>query len=615
LYTLTNNAFLEFKFCLLTIEVLLNNFGAKFLINQKMKIFNNYLLNKKETKMKSKLLLYILPVALVSFLLFGYSIQDNPNNDMSPSLTETGRTLSLQLDTIPPVGFPYATQFNWNYSAIGGVNGGSVGALFFNGKYYMNRWNSAVLYRYNPDGPGGGPGTLADSISGYNGGAGAIRDLTVAPDGSGTQYLWGGSASTVLYKMDAQGTRLASYTHTGAAYRTIAWDPNRKGFWSSNFSDNIVCRDTTGAIKRTITNTIAGKYGMGFDSTSSPDSAFLWVWSQVTGGLQNQLDKIYLGTGLSVKTYLFNTTGASIGIAGGAEVVVKDNKLLLLLNYQNQATCGYVLKTLGGGPTPGNVTIKKSKYTVIPENGGNANPAIDTINVSGIPAGNVIRKITVKMDSVLHTWIGDLRFWVSNANTVDTVISRIGWTGSGFGNSCDNLIGTRLIDTTGVLSVQNMTPTTCNTGLPANSAGNFTPKSPLGIFNNTDPNGAYILRVCDNAAGDTGSIRSWSISIDYGPPTGVSNTAGIIEGYKLSQNYPNPFNPSTTINYTIPKTGLVTMKVFDISGREVATLINEVKTAGNYDFKFNASSLSSGVYFYRLQAGNFVETKKMFLLK
>ena len=565
--------------------------------------------------MRSKLLLFAVPVVMASFLMFGYSVQDNPNNDMAPSLTENSKTLSLQLDTIPPAGFPYATQFNWNYSAIGGVNGGTVGATYFNGKYYLNRWNNAVLYRYNANGPGGGPGTLADSISGYNGGTGAIRDMTVAPDGSGRLYLWGGSASTALYKMDSLGTRLATFTHTGAAYRAVTWDPNRKGFWSSNFSDNIVCRDTNGTIIRTITNTLAGKYGMGFDSTSSPDSAFLWVWSQVTGGLQNQLDKIYLGTGLSVKTYLFNTTAASVGIAGGAEVFVQDNKLILALNYQNQATCGYKLKDIGGGGTGGSMTFRKSKYTVIPDNGTNTNPAVDTINVSGIPAGNVINKITVTMDSVIHTWIGDLRFWVTKTTTVDTIISRIGWTGTGFGNSCDNLIGTRLVDTTGVLSVQNMTPTTCGTGLPANSTGNFTPKSPLGIFNNTDPNGAYILRVSDNAAADTGSIRAWSVTITYGPPTSVSNNSGLIEGYKLSQNYPNPFNPSTTINYTIPKTGLVTLKVFDISGREVANLVNEVKNAGTYDFKFYAGNLSSGVYFYRLESGNFVETKKMFLVK
>jgi hypothetical protein len=195
------------------------------------------------------------------------------------------------------------------------------------------------------------------------------------------------------------------------------------------------------------------------------------------------------------------------------------------------------------------------------------------------------------------------------------LISRIGWTGSGFGNSCDNLIGTRLVDTTGVISVQNMTPSTCGTGLPANSTGNFTPKSPLGILNNTNPNGSYILSFCDNAAGDTGSVRAWSITITYGPPTSISGNAGVLNGYKLAQNYPNPFNPATTISYTIPKSGLVSLKVFDIAGKEVATLVNEVKNAGSYNFKFNAANLSSGVYFYRLQAGEFVETKKMFLLK
>ncbi len=565
--------------------------------------------------MKSKLLLFALPALLTAFLLYGYSIQDNPNNDAAPSLTETSKSLNLQFDTIPPAGFPYPTQWNWNYSAIPGVNGGTVGAMFFNGKYYMNRWNNATLYRYNPDGPNGGPGTLADSNTSYNAGTGAIRDLTSAPDGSGRQYLWGGAAATALYKMDSLGNRVATYTHTGAAYRTIAWDPNRKGFWSSNFGDNIVCRDTNGVILRTITSTIAGKYGMGFDSTSSPDSAFLWVWSQVTGGLSNQLDKIYLGTGLSVRTYIFNTTAASVGIAGGAEVVVKDNKLMLLLNYQNQAVVGYKIKDLAPPPSGGVVTQRKSKRTVIPDNGTNTNPAIDTIVISGVPAGNVIRKITVTMDSVIHTWIGDLRFWLTKGSATDTIISRIGWTGSGFGNSCDNLIGTRLLDTTGVISVQNMTPATCNAGLPANSTGNFTPKEPLGVFNNSDPNGAYILRVSDNAAADTGSIRAWSVTIEYGSPVSVSSNSGVVDGYKLSQNYPNPFNPSTTINYTIPKSGLVSLKVFDISGREVATLVNEVKTAGTYNFKFNASSLSSGVYFYRLQANEFVDTKKMFLVK
>lgn len=85
--------------------------------------------------------------------------------------------------------------------------------------------------------------------------------------------------------------------------------------------------------------------------------------------------------------------------------------------------------------------------------------------------------------------------------------------------------------------------------------------------------------------------------------------------YELSQNYPNPFNPSTTIKYSIPATEFVTLKVYDILGREVASLINEQKQAGWYEINFDAFSLSSGTYFYRIQAGDFIETKKMVLLK
>ena len=85
--------------------------------------------------------------------------------------------------------------------------------------------------------------------------------------------------------------------------------------------------------------------------------------------------------------------------------------------------------------------------------------------------------------------------------------------------------------------------------------------------------------------------------------------------YNLSQNYPNPFNPTTTIKYSIPKQSLVTLKIYDILGRQITTLVNEEKPAGNYKIKYDASSLASGVYFYRLQAGNFVQTKKMILLR
>lgn len=85
--------------------------------------------------------------------------------------------------------------------------------------------------------------------------------------------------------------------------------------------------------------------------------------------------------------------------------------------------------------------------------------------------------------------------------------------------------------------------------------------------------------------------------------------------YELSNNYPNPFNPSTTIRYQIPQDGIVTLKIYDILGSEVATLVNEEKLAGKYEVIFNASNLASGVYIYKLQAGDFVSSKKMILLK
>jgi hypothetical protein len=87
------------------------------------------------------------------------------------------------------------------------------------------------------------------------------------------------------------------------------------------------------------------------------------------------------------------------------------------------------------------------------------------------------------------------------------------------------------------------------------------------------------------------------------------------DDFVLYQNYPNPFNPSTMISYQLPVGSDVTLKVYDILGNEIVTLVDEYKPAGRYDVEFNASALPSGVYFYHLKAGSFVETKKMILLR
>ena len=108
-----------------------------------------------------------------------------------------------------------------------------------------------------------------------------------------------------------------------------------------------------------------------------------------------------------------------------------------------------------------------------------------------------------------------------------------------------------------------------------------------------------------------------SVTIKYSQtPTGIDQIENNIPiKYSLHQNYPNPFNPTTTISYGLTQQLLVTLRIYNILGQEVATLVNEEKPAGSYEVNWNASNLSSGVYLYRLKTGSFVETKKMILMK
>lgn len=101
----------------------------------------------------------------------------------------------------------------------------------------------------------------------------------------------------------------------------------------------------------------------------------------------------------------------------------------------------------------------------------------------------------------------------------------------------------------------------------------------------------------------------------YSGSTGVENVPQVPSKYNLSENYPNPFNPTTNFTYEISKAGFVSIKIYDILGREVATLVNEVKQAGSYPATWNALNAGSGIYFCKMQSGSFSATKKMILMK
>jgi len=101
----------------------------------------------------------------------------------------------------------------------------------------------------------------------------------------------------------------------------------------------------------------------------------------------------------------------------------------------------------------------------------------------------------------------------------------------------------------------------------------------------------------------------------YTIPTSSEDEAVTVTKFELEQNYPNPFNPATSIQYAIGSKQFVSIKVYDLLGNEVAKLVSEEKPAGSYKIDFDASNLSSGIYYYRIVTGSFTDTKKMILLK
>lgn len=149
-------------------------------------------------------------------------------------------------------------------------------------------------------------------------------------------------------------------------------------------------------------------------------------------------------------------------------------------------------------------------------------------------------------------------------------------------------------------------------------ADNYTPVTiPVTYINEEIPDlGVILIQVTDQnlspaASGSYAEIDDLSFSI----LTDVNDESAGVNDFSLEQNFPNPFNPSTRINYQIAKDNFVTLKVYDIIGNEVAALVNNQQPAGKYSVDFNSANLPSGVYLYRLQAGNYIQTRKMTLIK
>jgi subtilisin-like proprotein convertase family protein len=227
----------------------------------------------------------------------------------------------------------------------------------------------------------------------------------------------------------------------------------------------------------------------------------------------------------------------------------------------------------------------------------------DTIHIQ---TGGTVIDVDVNLN-LNHTNDGDLLISLAKLSTTSTLSQYNGVGGQNFTNT--------IFDDSASLSIiQGNPPFT----------GRFRPQTPLSPFRNTELSGDWILRIFDKGTGNTGTLLNWGIYVIYAPSVSIKEISKTIpESFSLFQNYPNPFNPTTKIRFEIPDRSPigtfgddnVVLKIYDILGREIQKLVNEKLKPGSYEVTFDGSNLPSGIYFYRLHAGDFADTKRMTLIK
>ena len=249
-------------------------------------------------------------------------------------------------------------------------------------------------------------------------------------------------------------------------------------------------------------------------------------------------------------------------------------------------------RTGSPNPFPSGFNLS-NPFITIPDN--NSAGVSDSIIIANYPG--IVNSVEVFL-SVYHSWVGDLTITLRAPNTQTRTLTFRN------GGSADNIL---------TFFNDNFTYNPSNTEyIPP--WGYLSPVVPFNQFGGSTMQGTWKIKCVDNAGGDIGMLRGWGIR--FNNLVNVEPVSGQIPNkFNLYQNYPNPFNPSTNIKFDIPKDENVNITLFDVLGREVLTLINEYKKAGQYIVVFDGSNLSSGTYFYRIAAGGFVDTKKMVLIK
>ncbi|MGH1365445.1 MAG: FlgD immunoglobulin-like domain containing protein [Calditrichia bacterium] len=238
----------------------------------------------------------------------------------------------------------------------------------------------------------------------------------------------------------------------------------------------------------------------------------------------------------------------------------------------------------------------------------------DTISVSTSETLNV-RNLDVRFNAT-HTNTGDFKLVLTAPDgTSATIVDRPGHPANPLGSRANN--PDIVLKDAAALSIENIT-----FGPDEDVVGTFQPSPDfLSGFSGALPDGNWILTVSDELGPFSGSFDSWGIKVYMDRPTGIGDEDGMIPSTTyLHANYPNPFNPETTLRYDLQSSARVELTIFNLLGQKIRTLVSGKQGAGNYSVKWdgraeNNKQVASGVYIFRLKAGEFVQTRKMMLLR
>ena len=504
-------------------------------------------------------------------LLFAFAISAFALTDEALS------TYDLAPGVIPSAATPVDAQWDLQYSydqleAQSGDNG--LLGIGFDGTWLWVSGRGAgaippMIYLFNPT-----TGVMGESFESGATSSWGCRDLCF--DGI---YMYAGwESGLICYDITTHAVVTTIPIPAGMSFqRANAYDPATDNFYAGNFGSTCYEQDRNGGVIRSwAAAPLTAVYGMAWDD-DAPDGPWLWINDQTGGCNIHQFDPVTLTyTGFNI---VLDPPGSVSPIAGGADYadgVVATHTSILVMG-QGTPDAGAAFEMYISGPPPDydvTCTLAPVGSTVIPANGG-------PLTFEGTITNNETFELSCPL-------------WTSVTDPSGNVYE--------------------LMDLTITMSAGQVITREREQYIPGWApAGAYTYDLYVGyeaLIWDEDH-----LDFTKSADGDGGMfVKDWSYFGEAFPGE-VLPTAPIVSEYALGEAYPNPFNPTANIDFYLSEAGNVQLIVYDVTGREVYRMVNGWMDAGSHTATFYANHLASGVYFYKLTAGNFCETKKMMLLK